>query len=132
MRPRATTRECRYPIRNEHPPTPSRHHPIRRTPSTSMRVLPGPEMFAVTVEPHGDNNFRSQGRLRTGWHGEPIGQRDRAILRQHVDNLVDWRSWDADALAEAGCRDMPIPLSIGDASCHLCGMCRCSVGRRCP
>lgn len=41
-------------------------------------------------------------------------------LRQHADNPVDWRQWDADALAEAVARDVPILLSIGYASCHWC------------
>lgn len=41
-------------------------------------------------------------------------------LRQHADNPVDWREWDADALAEAAARDVPILLSIGYASCHWC------------
>ncbi|MFB7722546.1 thioredoxin domain-containing protein [Nocardia sp. NPDC056100] len=41
-------------------------------------------------------------------------------LRQHAGNPVDWREWDADALAEAAARDVPILLSIGYASCHWC------------
>ncbi|MFC6014046.1 thioredoxin domain-containing protein [Nocardia lasii] len=41
-------------------------------------------------------------------------------LRQHADNPVHWREWDADALAEAARRDVPILLSIGYASCHWC------------
>ncbi|WP_201298063.1 thioredoxin domain-containing protein [Nocardia sp. CY41] len=41
-------------------------------------------------------------------------------LRQHADNPVDWRQWDADALAEAAARDVPILLSVGYASCHWC------------
>ncbi|WP_194815406.1 thioredoxin domain-containing protein [Nocardia sp. XZ_19_385] len=41
-------------------------------------------------------------------------------LRQHADNPVDWREWDAVALAEAAERDVPILLSIGYASCHWC------------
>ncbi|GAB2690553.1 hypothetical protein GCM10027089_10150 [Nocardia thraciensis] len=41
-------------------------------------------------------------------------------LRQHADNPVDWREWDAEALAEAAARDVPILLSIGYASCHWC------------
>ncbi len=41
-------------------------------------------------------------------------------LRQHADNPVHWREWDADALAEAAARDVPILLSIGYASCHWC------------
>ncbi|GAB2643524.1 thioredoxin domain-containing protein [Nocardia goodfellowii] len=41
-------------------------------------------------------------------------------LRQHADNPVDWREWDAAALAEAAERDVPILLSIGYASCHWC------------
>lgn len=41
-------------------------------------------------------------------------------LRQHADNPVDWRQWDAQALAEAAARDVPILLSVGYASCHWC------------
>lgn len=41
-------------------------------------------------------------------------------LRQHADNPVAWREWDAEALAEAAERDVPILLSIGYASCHWC------------
>ncbi|MEU7764390.1 thioredoxin domain-containing protein [Nocardia sp. NPDC049190] len=41
-------------------------------------------------------------------------------LLQHADNPVDWWQWGADALAEAGARDVPILLSIGYASCHWC------------
>ncbi|MET7773481.1 thioredoxin domain-containing protein [Nocardia sp. NPDC005366] len=41
-------------------------------------------------------------------------------LRQHAHNPVDWREWDAAALAEATDRDVPILLSIGYASCHWC------------
>ncbi|WP_051037684.1 thioredoxin domain-containing protein [Nocardia otitidiscaviarum] len=41
-------------------------------------------------------------------------------LRQHADNPVDWREWDAQALAEAAARDVPILLSVGYASCHWC------------
>ncbi|MFC4375510.1 thioredoxin domain-containing protein [Nocardia halotolerans] len=41
-------------------------------------------------------------------------------LRQHAENPVHWREWDADALAEAAERDVPILLSIGYASCHWC------------
>lgn len=41
-------------------------------------------------------------------------------LRQHADNPVHWREWDAGALAEAAQRDVPILLSIGYASCHWC------------
>ncbi|WP_227996650.1 thioredoxin domain-containing protein [Nocardia australiensis] len=41
-------------------------------------------------------------------------------LRQHAGNPVDWWEWDAEALAEAAARDVPILLSIGYASCHWC------------
>ncbi|WP_167477755.1 thioredoxin domain-containing protein [Nocardia arthritidis] len=41
-------------------------------------------------------------------------------LRQHAGNPVDWRQWDAEALAEAESRDVPILLSVGYASCHWC------------
>lgn len=41
-------------------------------------------------------------------------------LRQHADNPVHWQCWDAEALALARERDVPILLSIGYASCHWC------------
>ncbi len=41
-------------------------------------------------------------------------------LLQHAHNPVHWRSWSADALAEAKRRDCPILLSIGYAACHWC------------
>ncbi len=41
-------------------------------------------------------------------------------LLQHADNPVDWRPWDADALAEAGRESKPILLSVGYAACHWC------------
>ncbi len=41
-------------------------------------------------------------------------------LRQHADNPVHWQEWNAEALAEAARRDVPILLSIGYAACHWC------------
>ncbi|OBB57888.1 hypothetical protein A5757_18870 [Mycobacterium sp. 852013-51886_SCH5428379] len=41
-------------------------------------------------------------------------------MRQHADNPVHWREWNAAALAEAADRDVPILLSIGYAACHWC------------
>ncbi|HSK34364.1 MAG TPA: thioredoxin domain-containing protein [Propionicimonas sp.] len=41
-------------------------------------------------------------------------------LRMHADNPIDWREWDADALAEARTTDRPILLSVGYAACHWC------------
>ncbi|WP_416276959.1 thioredoxin domain-containing protein [Nocardia sp. alder85J] len=49
-----------------------------------------------------------------------LGDATSPYLRQHADNPVDWREWDAEALAEAAERDVPILLSIGYASCHWC------------
>ncbi|MEU3012766.1 thioredoxin domain-containing protein [Nocardia asteroides] len=49
-----------------------------------------------------------------------LGSATSPYLRQHADNPVHWREWDADALAEAAERDVPILLSIGYASCHWC------------
>ncbi|WP_216897667.1 thioredoxin domain-containing protein, partial [Nocardia alni] len=49
-----------------------------------------------------------------------LGSATSPYLRQHADNPVDWREWDADALAEAVRRDVPILLSVGYASCHWC------------
>ena len=59
--------------------------------------------------------------------GEPM-QLDRNLLSQetspyllqHAHNPVHWRSWSAEALAEANRRDCPILLSIGYAACHWC------------
>ena len=41
-------------------------------------------------------------------------------LLQHADNPVAWQPWDAEALAEAKRRDVPILVSIGYAACHWC------------
>ncbi|MEV0709212.1 thioredoxin domain-containing protein [Nocardia aurea] len=49
-----------------------------------------------------------------------LGNATSPYLRQHADNPVHWREWDADALAEAAERDVPILLSVGYASCHWC------------
>ncbi|MEU1984245.1 thioredoxin domain-containing protein [Nocardia sp. NPDC019395] len=49
-----------------------------------------------------------------------LGKATSPYLRQHADNPVHWREWDADALAEAAARDVPILLSVGYASCHWC------------
>ncbi|MFC9893800.1 thioredoxin domain-containing protein [Nocardia sp. NPDC127579] len=49
-----------------------------------------------------------------------LGTATSPYLRQHADNPVHWREWDADALAAARDRDAPILLSIGYASCHWC------------
>ncbi|HEY7931339.1 MAG TPA: DUF255 domain-containing protein, partial [Acidimicrobiales bacterium] len=43
-----------------------------------------------------------------------------SYLRQHVDNPVEWYSWDSDALERARELDRPIFLSIGYAACHWC------------
>ncbi|WP_054816245.1 thioredoxin domain-containing protein [Nocardia arizonensis] len=49
-----------------------------------------------------------------------LGSATSPYLRQHADNPVHWREWDAEALAEAAARDVPILLSVGYASCHWC------------
>ncbi|MGW4531076.1 thioredoxin domain-containing protein [Nocardia sp. NPDC004340] len=49
-----------------------------------------------------------------------LGIATSPYLRQHAGNPVHWREWDAEALAEAAARDVPILLSIGYASCHWC------------
>ena len=41
-------------------------------------------------------------------------------LLQHKDNPVHWRTWGAEALAEAKNSNKPILLSIGYSSCHWC------------
>lgn len=49
-----------------------------------------------------------------------LGMATSPYLRQHADNPVHWREWDAEALTEARERDVPILLSVGYASCHWC------------
>ncbi|WP_066460783.1 thioredoxin domain-containing protein [Sanguibacter suarezii] len=49
-----------------------------------------------------------------------LGSALSPYLRQHADNPVDWREWDAAAFAEAAARDVPILLSVGYAACHWC------------
>ncbi|RMI35707.1 thioredoxin domain-containing protein [Nocardia stercoris] len=49
-----------------------------------------------------------------------LGSATSPYLRQHADNPVHWREWDAQALAEAAERGVPILLSVGYASCHWC------------
>lgn len=41
-------------------------------------------------------------------------------LLQHASNPVDWWPWGEEAMEEAKRRDVPILLSVGYASCHLC------------
>ena len=41
-------------------------------------------------------------------------------LRQHADNPVHWREWDADAFERARETGRPVFLSIGYAACHWC------------
>lgn len=41
-------------------------------------------------------------------------------LLQHASNPVDWWPWGEGAMEEAKRRDVPILLSVGYASCHLC------------
>ncbi|MBI5923318.1 MAG: thioredoxin domain-containing protein [Betaproteobacteria bacterium] len=41
-------------------------------------------------------------------------------LQQHADNPVDWRPWNAAALALAQQENKPILLSIGYSACHWC------------
>ena len=41
-------------------------------------------------------------------------------LLQHVDDLVDWQPWSAEALQQAQRQDKLIFLSIGYSSCHWC------------
>ncbi|MDT5104906.1 MAG: uncharacterized protein QOI25_2419 [Mycobacterium sp.] len=49
-----------------------------------------------------------------------LGAATSPYLRQHADNPVHWQEWNAEALAEAASRDVPILLSIGYAACHWC------------
>jgi uncharacterized protein YyaL (SSP411 family) len=41
-------------------------------------------------------------------------------LLQHKDNPVAWQPWDAQALAQARERDVPLLVSIGYSACHWC------------
>ncbi len=49
-----------------------------------------------------------------------LSQELSPYLLQHADNPVDWRPWDAEALALARQEHKPIFLSIGYSSCHWC------------
>src|ERR1700753_3862174 len=49
-----------------------------------------------------------------------LAQESSPYLKQHADNPVDWRPWDAEALAFARANDKPILLSIGYSACHWC------------
>ncbi|HEY1943572.1 MAG TPA: thioredoxin domain-containing protein [Roseiarcus sp.] len=49
-----------------------------------------------------------------------LGEATSPYLIQHATNPVHWRTWSAEALAEAKERDRPILLSIGYAACHWC------------
>lgn len=52
--------------------------------------------------------------------GNTLGESTSPYLRQHAGNPVHWRQWNAQALAEAAARDVPILLSVGYAACHWC------------
>ncbi len=52
--------------------------------------------------------------------GNRLDQETSPYLRQHKENPVHWRPWDAQALAEAKQAEKPILLSIGYAACHWC------------
>jgi uncharacterized protein YyaL (SSP411 family) len=41
-------------------------------------------------------------------------------LQQHAANPVDWWPWGEEAMAEAKRRDVPLLISVGYSSCHLC------------
>jgi uncharacterized protein YyaL (SSP411 family) len=41
-------------------------------------------------------------------------------LQQHATNPVDWWEWGEEAMAEAKRRDVPLLISVGYSSCHLC------------
>jgi hypothetical protein len=49
-----------------------------------------------------------------------LAQSQSPYLLQHASNPVDWWPWGEEAMAEAERRDVPIFLSVGYASCHLC------------
>jgi len=41
-------------------------------------------------------------------------------LLQHAANPVDWWPWGEEAMTEAKRRDVPLLISVGYSSCHLC------------
>ena len=47
-----------------------------------------------------------------------LSEETSPYLRQHQNNPVHWRPWNADALALAKKDNKPILLSIGYAACH--------------
>ena len=49
-----------------------------------------------------------------------LGAATSPYLRQHADNPVHWQEWNAESLAWAAERDVPILLSVGYAACHWC------------
>jgi uncharacterized protein len=49
-----------------------------------------------------------------------LAQETSPYLRQHADNPVDWRPWNAEALQLARDQDKPVLLSIGYSACHWC------------
>jgi hypothetical protein len=49
-----------------------------------------------------------------------LGRANSPYLLQHKDNPVDWRKWSDEAFPEAKRRDVPVLLSVGYASSHLC------------
>jgi uncharacterized protein YyaL (SSP411 family) len=53
-------------------------------------------------------------------HTNSLAEATSPYLRQHADNPVHWQQWNADALAWARERDVPILLSVGYAACHWC------------
>lgn len=49
-----------------------------------------------------------------------LGQASSPYLRQHKDNPVHWREWNAETLALAKQQDKPLIISVGYAACHWC------------
>jgi len=67
-----------------------------------------------------DKDSGKAGQKKTGNPRNRLGQSLSPYLLQHKDNPVDWRPWDAEALAAAQNADKPILLSVGYAACHWC------------
>src|SRR3954469_18612516 len=49
-----------------------------------------------------------------------LAEETSPYLRQHADNPVDWRAWDAAAFEAPRDLDRPIFLPIGYSACHWC------------
>ncbi len=55
-----------------------------------------------------------------GTMGSELADAASPYLRSHAGHPVAWRTWSAQAFAQAARRDVPVMVSIGYASCHWC------------